>query len=127
MLDANTIAAIADAVAERVDEREQRRSGWVSAAVVAEHLGCETGFVYEHSGHLGAIRLGQGPRARLRFQLARVDAALATDPCSMSRGSHRPQPPTGAGIPRQSRAAAKGTTASLLPIRGRRAATERAS
>jgi hypothetical protein len=38
-----------------------------SARQVAAHYGVGAGFVYEHANELGCIRLGGGPRARLRF------------------------------------------------------------
>ena len=42
----------------------------VSARELADVLNVKRSFVYEHAGELGAIRLGTGPKARLRFDLA---------------------------------------------------------
>jgi hypothetical protein len=39
----------------------------VDAAELARVLGASRSFVYAHANRLGAIRLGDGPRARLRF------------------------------------------------------------
>lgn len=40
----------------------------------ARRLGVSRDFVYEHREELGVIRLGDGPRARLRFDPRRVAA-----------------------------------------------------
>jgi hypothetical protein len=54
------------------------RSGeLVDAAAVARYLGCTRGWVYERAAWLGARPLGLGPKPRLRFSLAEVDARLA--------------------------------------------------
>lgn len=77
--DINAIAsAIAPAVAEAVAQRvldlvdEHRDYGLVDAAELARVLGVERGWVYEHGERLGVIRLGDGPRPRLRFGLSRA-------------------------------------------------------
>lgn len=41
----------------------------VDAATLATHLGVTRGFIYEHAQQLGGVRLGNGPRPRLRFDL----------------------------------------------------------
>jgi hypothetical protein len=74
------------------------------------------GFVYAHAGELGAHRLGDGPRARLRFDLADVDAWLSA--CSARRGSAAAEPAPRGSL-RRRREKPLGTTADLLPIRGR--------
>jgi hypothetical protein len=48
----------------------------VDARGVAETYGVSRDFVYAHADELGAIRLGSGPRARLRFDLVEVAARL---------------------------------------------------
>jgi hypothetical protein len=40
---------------------------WLDASEVAQRLGVTRAWVYEHATELGAIRIGEGPRARLRF------------------------------------------------------------
>ena len=42
-------------------------------------------YVYEHAADLGAMRLGDGPKARLRFELQTAKQAMR----------ERKQPPTG--------------------------------
>jgi len=48
----------------------------LNASEVAERCGVTRGWVYDHAGELGALRLGGGPRPRLRFDSALVDEAL---------------------------------------------------
>lgn len=79
----NVDAQVLDALAERVALKivEHSRSTpevrYVDAAGVATYLSVSAAFVYEHSDELGATRLGNGPRARLRFDLRAVDAWAA--------------------------------------------------
>jgi hypothetical protein len=44
---------------------------------VADRLGLTRTWVYLHADELGAIRVGGGPKARLRFRPDVVDQALA--------------------------------------------------
>jgi hypothetical protein len=88
----------------------------VDACAVAEHLGVSRAFVYEHADELGARRLGNGPRARLRFSLAEVDERLSA--CTTGRRSETPDSPQEAAL-RPRRRRASGTNVELLPIRGR--------
>ena len=86
----------------------------VDAATVAEYLGVDRGWCYEHAAELGARRLGAGPRARLRFSLEEVDERLSV--CLDSRKSSSPEPASqAASRPRRRRPL--GTTAELLPIK----------
>jgi len=103
-----------------VGEVSQARAGLVDAAAVADYLGVERGWVYEHAGELRARRLGSGPRARLRFSLADVDAALTS--CVTGRESEPPREPVAAAIRRRPGPAGLGTRVELLPIRGGRVA-----
>lgn len=83
----------------------------ISATELAQRLGVRREFVYDHADHLGAIRLGDGPRARLRFRwphvldrMARLDTpGSVPDPPATRR---RSRPRTGGSI-------------DLLPIGGR--------
>ena len=45
----------------------------LSADDVARHLGRDRRWVYDHAGELGAFRFGDGPRARLGFDVAVVE------------------------------------------------------
>jgi hypothetical protein len=80
-----------DAVAQRVIELlELRRPGAaeleggddthpssLTVAQVASRYGVSRGWVYAHQRELGAMRLGPGPRARLRFDSNVVARAIA--------------------------------------------------
>ncbi len=71
---------VADAIAERVAELLSTHETpvthqLVSAAEVARELNVGRQWVYEHADELGAHRLGDGPRGRLRFDLETVRAA----------------------------------------------------
>jgi hypothetical protein len=96
--------------------RAREASSFVDASVVALRLGVSRGFVYEHADELGARRLGSGPRARLRFDLAEVDERLSA--CSASRKSPEPETARQAAS-RPRRRKPLGTSVPLLPIRGR--------
>jgi hypothetical protein len=66
--------ALAQAVTERVRELldEREANDLVDAADLARVLGVDREWVYAHADQLGAIRLGDGPRPRLRFQPGRA-------------------------------------------------------
>jgi hypothetical protein len=53
--------------------------GLLTAAQVAARFNVDRGWVYAHAEQLGVVRLGDGPRPRLRF-----------DPRSSPNGSSRP-------------------------------------
>ena len=68
-----------DAIAQRVIERLRGRmpGDLINAKQVAAQLGVRPEWVYAHARELGALRLDDGPRARLRFDPALVRQALA--------------------------------------------------
>lgn len=77
---------------------------FVDAATVAQLLGVERDWVYEHSEQLGGIRLG-GPRGRLRFDRQTLvdrlsDVPEATTP-SGRIASRKKRPRDGATPPGQ--------------------------
>lgn len=109
-------AEIVEAIAQRVVELLREAGGldvearYVDAATLAGQLGIDRDWVYRHAHQLGAIRLGQGPRGRLRFDRELVADRLAgADPESWrpprrpprrgssgrkrNRRSSKPQPP----------------------------------
>jgi len=73
-LDAEDIEAIAERVAERL--RAQGLGRYGDAQAVCARFGVSVDYVYAHASRLGAIRLGEGPKARLRFDLAEVERRL---------------------------------------------------
>jgi hypothetical protein len=111
-LDPEQLERLAELVAENLRQRSTRL---VTAREVAEHLSVDEGYVYEHAAELGVRRLGEGPKARLRFSLVEVDERLSA--CSVVRGSIVPESSAGAAI-RRRRRRSLGTGVDLLPIRG---------
>lgn len=78
------VAAIASAVAERL-AAPARGPALVDAAEIARRFNVSTDFVYSHADQLGAVRLGDGPRPRIRFDPQLVAEKLTS--CSASKGS----------------------------------------
>ena len=79
VLTADDVQAIADAIAHKVAELLATRSttfGFVDARELAEELGVSIDYVYAHARELGAMRLGSGPKARIRFDLDSARRAL---------------------------------------------------
>jgi hypothetical protein len=87
----------------------------VDAAVVADAIGHSRDYVYEHADELGAVRLGAGPRPRLRFDLRRAVAAYAAS-CSTGRSADAAEPPRSAPSRRQ-RARISAAGPDRLPMR----------
>ena len=79
LLTTQEIAAIADVTARRVLEliaEHGRTFGLVGARELATQLGVSLDYVYAHASALGAMRLGSGPKARIRFDLDRARESL---------------------------------------------------
>ena len=73
---------VAELVADRIEQAFATRLwiGLVDTAELARRLRVRETWVYAHAGELGAIRLGHGPKARLRFDLQRVARSLGMTP-----------------------------------------------
>jgi hypothetical protein len=118
------LAALADLVAVRVidalstrpSERTLAQVALMTAAQVAERFRIRRAWVYEHADELGALRLGDGPRARLRFDPAKVAAALSA--CERNRGSGSTESRGAKQKPTASRTGRTRAGAQLLPIKG---------
>ena len=80
----------------------------VDAATVACELGVSRDFVYRNAGRFGAVKLGDSPKAPLRFDLARIRQSL-TPVAPLESGAVA----VSATRPRRSRVP-------LLPVRGAR-------
>jgi hypothetical protein len=102
------LAQLGDAIAQRVvPPAPAVGREWLTAQQVAKRLGMTPDWVYDHKHELGAKPMGNGPRPRLRFHPAKVDAAEL-------RLSQE-------GKPARRRSARAGVTTSgapLLPIAG---------
>jgi hypothetical protein len=73
------VEAIAKATAARLAEIVSAGPGTfalVDARQLARDLGVSLDYVYAHASELGAMRLGSGPKAHLRFDLDRARQAL---------------------------------------------------
>jgi hypothetical protein len=72
--------SIPDTLAEAARLCEAREhNGLVDAATLAKRLGVSRDFVYDHATRLGGIKLRDGRRGPLRFDVERAKAALAED------------------------------------------------
>lgn len=111
-LDPIVIEQIAARVVELLRQNGATRTELIDASEAARRLGVSRATVYAKAGELGAIRIGDGPRARLRFD----PAALAERVEGTRRRRQRPGPTT--PTRRKRRVAAR--RADLLPIRGER-------
>lgn len=103
---------LAELSTERLDARSRKRSRWVGADVVADHLSVDVSYVYQHATELGARRLGTGPKARLRFRLDLVDEAL-----HLKAGSSDNPKSSTAAPSRRRRATPSPGHVPLLPVR----------
>jgi hypothetical protein len=106
---------LAELVADHLTERLRPvpAGELVDAAELAQRFGVSRDWAYQHASRLGVVRLGDGPRARLRFDPAKVREALA--------GPQPEIPSAGAPRPPRRRRRTAGASADLLPIRGPRA------
>lgn len=114
-LTAADVEAIADAVADRLQRRdvEPAPDRLLDASEAAARLGVSRDYVYAHAADLGAIRVGDGARPRLRFSASSLD-----DACLSSRRTQPPASPGGKLKRTRRKSEPLGTDAELLPIRG---------
>jgi hypothetical protein len=105
-LDAETVEAIARRSVELLEQRGLQRRELVDAAELARRFGIERSWVYSHAIELGAVKLGSGPKPRLRFDpqiaarvLRRVGEKTAADPPARSgERADRPAPDGRSGV-----------------------------
>jgi pantoate kinase len=74
-LDDDSVNAVAERVVQLL-RNESVSSALVDAAEVARRFSLSRDYVYEHADKLDAVRIGSGPKARLRFDPARVAEVL---------------------------------------------------
>jgi len=111
-LDADDIEAVAVRIAELLAEQLAAAAAYVDAASLAQLLGVERRWVYARATELGAIRLGDGPRAPLRFDVRRVRETLA------ARNGVGPRP-AAPSAQRPARARARALPPGVKPVRAR--------
>jgi hypothetical protein len=75
LLDECFVERLAVRLAELLAERQRgdAQAELLDAAAVARRLGTNRSWVYEHQRELGAVRLGSGPKARLRFDPRKLE------------------------------------------------------
>jgi hypothetical protein len=112
-LDADDIEAVAARVVELLLEHTGAPGRYVDAATLARMLGVDRDWVYARAAQLGAVRLGDGPKARLRFDIERVRATLAA--AGPAKRPERGDPARG----RRGRPRRASGSASVPLIRGR--------
>lgn len=107
--------ALADRIATRLVDRltppASSAPRLVDAAELAEVLGVKRNTVYRLADELGAVRLGAGARARMRFDVETARAAIARSSGGRSEasivngdgGSEMPPAPSRHGLPMDSR------------------------
>jgi hypothetical protein len=93
------IDAIARRVVELLAQRAPERRELVDAAELARRLGVERSWVYTHAIRLGAIKLGNGRRPRLRFDpqvaIERIQVSARHEPDQGPPQRLRPRPGDG--------------------------------
>lgn len=98
-----------DLIAERVAEKLRRSTSesrtFVDASELATHLKTSRDYIYAHAAELGGVRIGDGPRPRWRFDLARAREVCWADAPTPARPRLRPRRQT------------LGNAPDLLPIR----------
>ena len=112
-LDSQATEAIARKVVELLEKSGLQERELVDAAELARQFGIERSWVYSHAIELGAVKLGSGPKPRLRFDphvAARVlrkagEQTTADPPARSGKRADRPSAGGGSGV-------------RLLPIRG---------
>lgn len=106
------IDALAVAVAERLARPvDEAAVVAVDAATVATRIGASAAWVREHFRELGGWRLGEGPKAPYRFDLATAERAVRG--FGRESGSLEAQ-----SSKRRTRARNPGRASRLVPIRG---------
>jgi hypothetical protein len=108
-----TIEAIAGRVIDLLQRNAAAAPELIDAAELARRLGVDRSWVYTHAIELGAVKLGKGPRPRLRF-----DPKFAAE---RVRQSARRQDTERQEVPQRLRRAQSPRDAGgapLLPIRG---------
>jgi len=85
-VDRATVLTVAREVAVLLQRSGGAESGMLTAAQVAARLNVDRGWVYAHAAELGVVRLGDGPRPRLRFDPAVVAQRLVAAPGRISAG-----------------------------------------
>ncbi len=110
-LDREDIEALALRVAELLEQRGARSAAsFVDAAEIARRFGTDRAWVYSHAAELGAVKLGSGPKAHLRFDPQVALERMQNRSTSKKQESGRERT--------ERRRSRRSTAAPLLPIKG---------
>jgi len=112
-LDPQAVEAIARRVVEILERRGLQSRELVDATELARRFGIERSWVYSHAIELGAVRLGSGPKPRLRF-----DPQIAARMLRKAGEQTTADPPARSGKRADRPSAGGGSGVRLLPIRG---------
>jgi AraC-like DNA-binding protein len=113
-LDPESVEAIAVRVAELLREEAPSDARLLPASEVARRFGLSRDYLYRHAEELGAVRVGDGKRPRLRFDPEVVAERLSAR--SIRRGSE-PRKARPKAKPRRARRTGPRSGPALLPIR----------
>ena len=83
---------------EGLSSRASEATAWLDAQEVAQRLGVSSEWVYEHADELGALRIGSGPRPRLRFPPQILDPRSRTTISAEAGGEPRNRRPKPSGL-----------------------------
>ena len=78
--------------------RPSESTAWLDAQEVAQRLGVSREWVYEHADELGALRIGSGPRPRLRFPPQILGPGSRTTISAEAGGEPRNRRPKPSGL-----------------------------
>jgi len=102
-----TVEAIAHRVIDLLQRNAAASPDLIDAAELARRLGVDRSWVYTHAIELGGVKLGRGPRPRLRFdpklaaeRIRKGARGQSTERRKPSQGLQRPRPSCDAGGPR---------------------------
>jgi hypothetical protein len=112
-LDPQAVEAIARRVVEILERRGLQTRELVDAAELARRFGIERSWVYSHAIELGAVKLGDGPKPRLRF-----DPEVAGRVLRSGGGETAADPPARSGERAGQSSGSGGSRVRLLPIAG---------
>lgn len=105
-LDDDSVNAVAERVVQLL-RKESASPDLIDVAEVARRFSLSPDYVYRHAAELGVVKIGSGPKARLRFDPHKVVEALS----GSSGEESQPKREAVRSVRRE-----RGVT--LLPIRG---------
>jgi hypothetical protein len=109
LLDDASLDLLASRIADKLADRltAHHAGELIDANELAHRIGRSRDYVYANADHLGAVRLGDGPRPRLAFRWPHVLEHITATPVPTTK------PNTTTPRPRR-----KHTESTLLPVRG---------